>query len=44
MRDFFIILAFAILIIASYKPRKERIIVEPIKINLTYKLTKVDAG
>lgn len=39
-----IILAFGAIIALSYKPRKERIEIAPVKIDLVYKLSKVDAG
>jgi len=44
MKTAVIILAFGGLIILSYKPRKERIGITPVKVELIYKLTKVDAG
>ena len=39
-----IILAFGALIVLSYKPRKERIKISPVKVDRVYKLTKADAG
>ena len=42
--DKLIILAFGALIVLSYKQRKERIKISPVKVDRIYKLTKMDAG
>jgi hypothetical protein len=39
-----IVIAFGSLVVLSYKPRKEKVKCDPVKIDQCYKLTKVDAG
>lgn len=39
-----IIILFGDLIVLSYKPRKKTSVVYPTKIDLSYKLSKIDAG